>query len=103
MPLRGFADIHNHQFAHLGFGGLEFFGLPSGPIDQALPWCTPVHEPGGVGDIIGTVLKWAYKYPDAGLGHKVGGYPQFDGWPSWDNITHQTVYVDWLHRAWQGG
>ena len=79
--MRGFADLHNHQFANLGFGGIESW--PSlGPVDQALQWCTPAHGPDGVGEVLlGTVLKWVYKYPGAGLGHHVGGYPQFDGWP----------------------
>ena len=37
------------------------------------------------------------------LEHLVGGYPQFDGWPRWDSITHQAVFEDWLFRAVQGG
>ena len=103
MAGSGFADLHNHQFAHLAFGGVEFFGEPWGSIDSALPYCTPAHGLGGVDDVIGTVVKFAYGYPGAGLGHHVGGYPQYDGWPRWDSITHQTVHVDWLQRAWQGG
>jgi len=47
-------------------------------------------------------MKTIYGYP-FGIGHHVGGWPQFDGWPRWDSITHQTVHVDWLQRAWQGG
>jgi microsomal dipeptidase-like Zn-dependent dipeptidase len=103
MTLRGYVDLHNHQFAHLGFGGVEFFGQPVGPIESALPWCTGAHGLGGAADVIGTFLKFAYNYPGAGLGHHVGGYPEFDGWPRWDSITHQTVHLDWLSRAWQGG
>ena len=37
------------------------------------------------------------------LGHLVGGHPEFNGWPRWDSFTHQSVYEDWLGRAWQGG
>src|SRR5579871_2119007 len=99
----GFADLHNHQFAHLAFGGVEFFGEPSGPISQALPWCTPAHGIGGINDYVGGVIKLVFKYPGAGWGHLVGGNPEFDGWPRWDSVTHQTVHVDWLERAWQGG
>src|SRR5213080_2548336 len=102
MAFTGFADLHNHQFAHLGFGGVEFFGSPTGPIDKTLPWCIGVHGPGGVGDIIGTFMKWSYG-GGGFIGHLVGGYPQFDGWPPWYSVTHQTVHVDWLYRAWQGG
>ena len=103
MAVPGFADMHNHQFAHLGFGGLEFFGAPSGPVDQALPWCTPVHGLGGTTDVIGSFMKWSTYGFHFNFGHKVGGYPAFDGWPRWDSYTHQTVHVDWLQRAWQGG
>jgi microsomal dipeptidase-like Zn-dependent dipeptidase len=103
LSVPGFADMHNHQFAHLGFGGLEFFGAPSGPVDQALPWCTPVHGLGGTTDVIGSFMKWSTYGFHFNFGHKVGGYPAFDGWPRWDSYTHQTVHVDWLQRAWQGG
>jgi hypothetical protein len=96
MPGQGFADLHNHQFANPGFGGIEFFGAPSGPLPQALPWCTAAHGPGGVGDVVGTVMKVAYQNPKVGLGHSVGGWPEFDGWPRWDSVTHQMVHVDWL-------
>lgn len=37
----GFADIHNHQFAYLGFGGLVMWGNafdPNDDIAKALPW-----------------------------------------------------------------
>ena len=37
------------------------------------------------------------------IGHLVGGYPEFDGWPRWNNYTGQQAYVDWLKRSWLGG
>jgi hypothetical protein len=49
------------------------------------------------------VMKAVYKYPGAGVGHHVGGYPAFDGWPRWDSVTHQTMHVDFVQRAWEGG
>jgi hypothetical protein len=97
MPIHGFIDAHNHQFANLGFGGREFVGSPGGAIKDSLPWCTPVHGPGGTLDPIGTIVKWGNGYPS--LGHKVGGYPQFDGWPRYDSVTHQSVHRDWLQRV----
>jgi microsomal dipeptidase-like Zn-dependent dipeptidase len=102
---RGFADLHNHQFAHLGFGGNAFWGRAYGEITAALPWCTSVHGPGGAGDLLGNVVRViAYGTGAPGvLGHRVGGYPQFDGWPRWDSLTHQAVFEDWLFRAVQGG
>jgi microsomal dipeptidase-like Zn-dependent dipeptidase len=56
-------------------------------------------------DILGNGLRefgFGVEFP-AFLGHKVGGYPQFDGWPRWDSVTHQCVYEDWLHHAVVGG
>jgi hypothetical protein len=98
----GFADLHNHQFAEYGFGGQAFWGEAFGPIDQALPWCTPVHGPGGVGDILGNFIAGTYK-GGFSLGHSVGGYPEFAGWPRWTSVSHQAVYEDWLLRAVEGG
>ena len=152
-PIVGFSDIHVHQFANLGFGGLLVWGAPfdpDGDIAKALPWsdwtpaapgdvvgpngdsvglvgcpnpflfintcakyspatgatCPPgtgndvfhqcagvfIHGPGGVGDLLHPVT-----------GHLVGGYPQFDGWPRWNILSGQQVYVDWLKRAHDGG
>jgi microsomal dipeptidase-like Zn-dependent dipeptidase len=99
---RGFADLHNHQFAHLGFGGLAFWGMPYGDPTSALAWCTPAHGLGGATDFIGMAIK-AASGGGLALGHLVGGYPEFDGWPRWDSFTHQAVYEDWLYRAVQGG
>lgn len=36
--------------------------------------------------------------PDAAF-----GYPTFVDWPKWNDLTHQRMWVDWIHRAWQGG
>jgi microsomal dipeptidase-like Zn-dependent dipeptidase len=99
--INGFADIHNHQFSYLGFGGNAFWGEAFGPIDQVLASCDPVHGAGGLGDAIGNIMK--QMYGSSFLGHKVTGYPTFDGWPRWDSVTHQTVYQDWLRRAVDGG
>jgi microsomal dipeptidase-like Zn-dependent dipeptidase len=95
-PIWGFADTHTHPFANQGFGGKMFWGRAFGPIDKALAWCDVVHGAGGLGDLIGNAARGT-------LGHKVGGYPQFDGWPVWNTLTHQQMYVDWIYRAYQGG
>ena len=31
------------------------------------------------------------------------GYPDFSGWPTWDDVTHQKMWVDWIKRAKDGG
>ena len=155
-PITGFADVHVHQFANLGFGGLVVWGqsfTPDNSIETALPWddwtpghfgdvvdkdnnpvgmtscpnllfpskcvrhsevlgadCAPgtgvdifhacdgfaVHGAGGIGDIVNA-------FSTGSLGHTVGGYPEFDGWPRYDNVTSQAVYYDWLRRAYKGG
>lgn len=98
----GFADIHNHQHANQGFGGKAFWGVPYGPVDAALPWCSSVHGPDGSLDTIGNAIRVMYT-GNLGPGHPVGGNPRFDGWPRWNSVTHQTVHADWLKRAVDGG
>ncbi|MFT3916902.1 MAG: membrane dipeptidase [Anaeromyxobacteraceae bacterium] len=117
----GFADLHVHQFANLGFGGLMLWGAPwdpSGDLAKAVPRCdfadvaavtplglpvlpvpflgTPVHGAFGLGDLIGLAVTGR-------VGHGVGGAPDFDGWPHWKTATHQQAHVDWLRRAHDGG
>jgi len=79
-----------------------FWGVPEGALEHAVPYCTPAHGPAGALDVFSTVIK-ASLYSEIRVGHKVGGNPQFDGWPRWDSVTHQSMHVDWLRRAWQGG
>ncbi len=31
------------------------------------------------------------------------GAPDFKEWPVWNDITHQKMWVDWIHRAYLGG
>jgi hypothetical protein len=31
------------------------------------------------------------------------GAPVFDAWPVWNDVTHQKMWVEWIHRAYQGG
>jgi microsomal dipeptidase-like Zn-dependent dipeptidase len=106
-PVIGFADLHTHQFANYAFGGKAFVGEAFGPIERALPHCDTVpgqpfnlvHGPGGTRDLLGQVLRGSLT-----PGHRVGGFPEFDGWPRWDNTyTHQSMYEDWVFRAYQGG
>src|SRR5690349_11149284 len=103
MP-NGFADLHNHQMGQLAFGGRVIWGGAYGDEATELTWCRDAHGLGGAGDIVGNVVRVMYGSPvGAILGHKEGGYPQFDGWPRWDSVTHQSVFEDWLKRAVDGG
>ena len=55
-----------------------------------------VHGPGGINDIVNA-------FSNGSVGHPVGGYPEFDGWPRFDNVTSQQVYYEWVKRAYDGG
>jgi microsomal dipeptidase-like Zn-dependent dipeptidase len=93
----GFADTHTHPFANLAAGGALFWGSAFGPIDAALGVCDPAHGWGGTGDVVGNI-KAGFR-----IGHHTGGYPNFDGWPTWNTLDHQQMYSDWIYRAYQGG
>src|SRR5580658_2771908 len=36
-------------------------------------------------------------------GSDVTGFPDFSSWPTWNDITHQAMYIDWIQRAHQYG
>lgn len=106
-PLWGFADLHAHPMAHLGFGGTLFFGQPDGPMASALSrdGDAAAHGEGGLGfcplgGCVGNTFVSAF---EDGTGHLNGGYPFFDGWPRFTSRIHQQMYVDWVRRAYQGG
>src|SRR6185295_12548532 len=35
--------------------------------------------------------------------HSTKGWPDFDGWPRWDSLTHEGSYWKGIERAWRGG
>jgi len=45
-PVWGFADIHEHQFANLAYGGTVLWGsvFDEGGINKALAWCDYTHD-----------------------------------------------------------
>jgi hypothetical protein len=129
-PLYGFVDLHTHPLSNLGFGGKLVYGgadigslLPADPDcnhnvratseQQALGHDKSTH--GGVnflnpldnpcGDFlreivihsVQTGLKGANQDGDA------KGYPDFDKWPVWNDLTHQKMWIEWIRRAHQGG
>jgi len=106
-PVWGFADLHAHPMSHLAFGGVIFWGQSDDPLDTALPECTPAHGVAGTGIAgkYGNVIMSFFEQIGYGLdiGHRVGGYPQFDGWPRFTTIVHQQMYIDWIRRAYDGG
>jgi microsomal dipeptidase-like Zn-dependent dipeptidase len=106
-PVWGFADLHTHPMSHLAFGGVIFWGEVEGSLETALPWCTPVHGIGGTGIAggEGNIIMSFFEQTGYGLdiGHAVGGYPQFDGWPRFTSLVHQQMHIDWIRRAYDGG
>jgi microsomal dipeptidase-like Zn-dependent dipeptidase len=99
--LRGFADLHNHQFANLAYGGRFLVGRPFGPIDDALSSERDRIDHGlnHSLDIVGAHMG-DWKVPSYG---RNGGANDFAFWPSVREIDHQKVHEDWLKRAVDGG
>lgn len=101
--LWGYADLHCHPMAHLGYGGelggpgggSMIFGRPMGPLDQALPCCTHTHGLFSGGSMLPMFLDHAHAGDD--------GFPTFAGWPRHDTQIHQQMYVDWIKRAHHSG
>jgi microsomal dipeptidase-like Zn-dependent dipeptidase len=117
-PISGFADIHAHPMAHLGFGGHLVWGRPDGPVEEALAACDGANHGGRfkilgvdvakmVVDGIGRVereIPSVWKGPiERDARHPRDGYPSFRGWPFAGTIAHQQMHRDWLRRAYQGG
>lgn len=110
-PLEGYADLHVHQMANLGFGGTIIWGGAFGDPSRVLGPIPPEYKNGHDAT------------EEASHGHKVGaaafraitnklfdwfarderGWPTFTGWPANNIWMHQQVYEDWLFRAYQGG
>jgi microsomal dipeptidase-like Zn-dependent dipeptidase len=104
--IEGYADLHCHLMTDLANGGGLLWGKPDGRIDEALAHCEPKHGDGGTFFEIttNTVATGGLKlllnfFEGQTLGHKVGGYPEFDGWPRYTTKIHQQMYIDWIKRA----
>ena len=127
--LHGFVDLHAHPMSNLGFAGKLVYGgddynsdagggalLPTDPdcqhgvratsVQQALGHCGSVHgSDSSCGDVIRqqivsalqSVLQANDPPPDS------DGYCDFGAWPQWNDVTHQVMWIDWIHRAYLGG
>ena len=126
--LRGFVDLHTHPLSTLGFGGKLLYGgidapgslLPADPncnkyqtaqnIEQALGHDKSTH--GGYnrfnnhcGDDLRQVVIHGVQSANNGndpAGDSEGA-DNFLSWPTWDDITHQKMWVDWIRRSYQNG
>lgn len=108
-PLEGYADIHVHQMANLGFGGSIIWGAAWGSPEEALRRIPASMRRGHDSTEVAThgkhsTLKALINgYLWDAFRHNEEGYPSFSSWPSTHLWTHQQVYEDWLFRAYQGG
>ncbi len=104
--LPGYIDLHSHLMAHLGFGGVIFHGEPYGDPASALGSCPSGDDEAHSGghsrveailqdDYVGAALNTA--------SHESEGYPDFPYWPAYNSYTHQTMYYQWVKRAYEGG
>lgn len=129
--LTGYVDMHTHPMSHLGFGGKLIHGapdidilvpaIPSGNgcrhytraanINEALCSCNATH--GGFGfdntcgdDLRKAILRSTESQLHARTGHHeegARGFPAFSGWPAYNDITHQQMWIDWIKRTYQHG
>lgn len=127
--LRGWVDLHSHPMSNLGFAGKLVYGgddynddagggalLPADPdclhgvraktLEQALGHCGSVHgADSSCGDEIRQQIVSALQGvllannppPDS------DGYCDFGQWPQWNDVTHQVMWVESIHRAYLGG
>jgi microsomal dipeptidase-like Zn-dependent dipeptidase len=125
--LLGYVDLHTHPLANLGFGGKLFYGgvdvgslLPADPdgnrnvratsMQQALGHDGATHGFGGInnGDLIRQkVVDGLQKQlmPNGSRipGSDAPGAPNFKEWPTWADVLHQKMWVEWIRRAYTSG
>lgn len=109
-PVPGFADLHIHQAAQLGFGGNQLWGSHIGPPEEALPQCGPgtLREELARSLPLPAVSTLHGLVPfDASLGEGEArhghGSPGFGDWPHFNDVLHQQVHEDWLLDAHERG
>ncbi|MFZ1699290.1 MAG: hypothetical protein WBO10_17010 [Pyrinomonadaceae bacterium] len=124
--LRGFADLHAHPMVNLAFGGKLIHGGPdvgsilpadincsknirAKNIAQALGPATPTHgsfDQIGCGDAFRRAIVYGFEEANDALvtvSSPAQGYPTFGGYPKWNDIAHQKMWVDWIRRSYAGG
>jgi len=125
--LSGWVDLHTHPMVHLAFGGKLIHGGPdegsllpadnqcnkgvrATSIQQALGDDRPSH--GGwnaitfpCGDNLRQLLLHEFQSGNHALttASPANGFPDFDQWPKWNDITHQKMWYQWIQRAHAGG
>jgi microsomal dipeptidase-like Zn-dependent dipeptidase len=127
--LRGWVDMHAHPMAHVGFGGKLLHGTPDvgalmpggtrscGHLNESyadgtmdvLAHCGPTHMfwlpiDRECGDILRYAFLSIFEEVNEARSSHGAGFPSFQGWaPTWDDLTHQKMWIDWIYRAYRGG
>jgi microsomal dipeptidase-like Zn-dependent dipeptidase len=96
--VRGLLEGHIHGMAFEFLGGSAHCGRPwheyGAPF--ALVDCSDHSATSGCGAVLETALSGS-------TCHDPSGWPEFEGWPTHDQLTHEQTYYRWLERAWMGG
>jgi microsomal dipeptidase-like Zn-dependent dipeptidase len=98
--VRGFVDAHVHVTAFEFLGGRFHCGRPWSRYGAAaaLKDC-PDHGTNGWFAIAENLLSTGSLTGT----HSHKGWPDFDGWPRHDSLTHEGTYWKGIERAWRGG
>ena len=130
-PLTGWVDMHTHPMAHLGFGGKLLQGAPDLQIlmsaipsgdgchhyafpstrEEASREDRAIHGGWWFDNTCGDILRREFiRGLESELGARVGhqddgavGYPVYNSFPAHNDLTHQQMWIDWVHRAYSGG
>ena len=98
--VRGFVDAHVHVTAFEFLGGRFHCGRPWSRYGAAvaLKDC-PDHALNGIFAIAENLLSTGSLTGT----HSNKGWPDFDGWPRHESLTHEGTYWKAIERAWRGG
>src|SRR6185503_18313728 len=96
--VRGLLEGHIHGMAFEFLGGMAHCGRPwhEYGAPYALEDCVNHTATDGCGAILETALSGS-------TCHDPHGWPTFEGWPTYYQLTHEQTYYRWLERAWMGG
>lgn len=99
FPLWGFVDTHAHWMNHATFAPGILYGRPYGDIRVSLSGCKDAHAKN-----IGNKIKYFfYERENNHWKNLYTGYPGFQDWPNFTSKFHQSMYIDWVKRAFFGG
>ena len=98
--VKGFVDAHVHITAYEFLGGRFHCGRPWSPygVKHALKDC-PDHGINGRLAIAENLLSTGSLTGS----HSSKGWPDFDGWPRQDSLTHEGTYWKGIERNWRAG